>query len=69
MNELVRIDTGVTPPLYAKVRWRSHPRYGLIFEHTFRLEQLANISAPLQLAQLLEEQAATGALQRPAGEA
>lgn len=57
MNELVRIETGVTPPLYAKVRWRSHPRYGLIFEHTFRLEELARISAPLQFAQALEDHA------------
>lgn len=57
MNELVRIETGVTPPLYAKVRWRSHPCYGLIFEHTFRLEELARISAPLQFAQALEEHA------------
>lgn len=57
MNELVRIDTGVTPPLYAKVRWRSHPRYGLIFEHTFKLDELARISAPLQFAEALQVQA------------
>jgi PilZ domain len=57
MNELVRIETGATPPLYAKVRWRSHPRYGLIFEHTFRLEELARIAAPLQFAEALEEHA------------
>jgi len=57
MNELVRIETGVTPALYAKVRWRSHPRYGLIFEHTFKLDELARISAPLQFAQALREQA------------
>jgi len=50
INELVRVETGVTPPLFAKVRWRSHPRYGLIFEHTFKLDELARISAPLQLA-------------------
>lgn len=57
MNELVRVETGVIPPLYAKVRWRSHPRYGLIFEHTFKLEELARISAPLQFAQALEDHA------------
>jgi hypothetical protein len=54
MNELVRLETGVTPPLYAKVRWRSHPRYGLIFEHTFKLDELARISAPLQFAEALQ---------------
>lgn len=56
MNELVRLETGVAPPLYAKVRWRSHPRYGLIFEHTFKLDELAHISAPLQFAEALQPQ-------------
>jgi hypothetical protein len=60
MNELVRVETGITPALYAKVRWRSHPRYGLIFEHTFKLDELARISAPLQLAHSLEAQPAGG---------
>ncbi len=54
MNELVRIETGVIPPIYAKVRWRSQPSYGLIFEQTFKLDELARISAPLQFAQALE---------------
>lgn len=54
-NELMRLETGVTPALYAKVRWRSHPRYGLTFEHTFKLDELARISAPLQLADALLE--------------
>lgn len=48
MNELVRVETGVLPAIYAKVRWRSHPRYGLLFEHTFKLDELAHIAAPLQ---------------------
>jgi hypothetical protein len=48
MNELVRIETGVMPALYAKVRWRSHPHYGLLFEQTFQLDELARITAPLQ---------------------
>lgn len=57
MNELVRVETGITPAIYAKVRWRSHPRYGLIFEHTFKLDELARISAPLQFAQALQTKA------------
>jgi hypothetical protein len=69
MNELIRLETGVTQPLYAKVRWRSHPRYGLIFEHTFRLEELARISAPLQFAQALEEHAKPRENQPSSGEA
>lgn len=48
MNELVRVETGVLPAIYAKVRWRSHPRYGLLFEQTFKLDELAHIAAPLQ---------------------
>lgn len=48
MNELVRLETEVLPPIYAKVRWRSHPRYGLLFEQTFKLDELARIAAPLQ---------------------
>lgn len=59
MNELVRIETGVTAPIYAKVRWRSHPRYGVIFEQTFKLDELARISAPLQFAQALDSHGVT----------
>ncbi|HQS68983.1 MAG: PilZ domain-containing protein [Novosphingobium sp. 28-62-57] len=49
MNELVRLETNVLPPIYAKVRWRSHPRYGLLFEQTFKLDELARIAGPLQI--------------------
>jgi hypothetical protein len=41
LNELVKIETPILPPIYAKVRWRDHPRYGVIFEQTFQLEELA----------------------------
>lgn len=54
MNELVRVETGIMPPIYAKVRWRSHPRYGVIFEQTFKLDELARISAPIQLGEALQ---------------
>ena len=57
VHELVRLDTGVMAPIYAKVRWRNHPRYGLVFEQTFKLDELARISAPLQLGQALNEAA------------
>jgi hypothetical protein len=69
MNELVRIETGITQPLFAKVRWRSHPRYGMIFEHTFRLEELARISAPLQFAEALVQHALGSESEPSAGEA
>lgn len=48
LNELVRIETGALPTIYAKVRWRNHPHYGLLFEQTFQLDELAQIAAPLQ---------------------
>ena len=47
LNELVKIETSVLPPTYAKVRWRDHPRYGVIFEQTFQLEDLARRCADL----------------------
>lgn len=50
INELVRIETSALPPIYAKVRWRNHPHYGLLFEQTFKLDELARISATLQPA-------------------
>lgn len=51
MNELVRLEPGVTPAIYAKVRWRKHPCYGLLFEQTFKLEELARICTPLLVQQ------------------
>jgi hypothetical protein len=47
LNELVKIQTAVLPSLYAKVRWRNHPHYGVIFEQTFQLEDLAHRCAGL----------------------
>lgn len=47
IDELVRIESGVLPTLYAKVRWRSPPRYGLVFEQTFRMDQLARVCLAL----------------------
>jgi hypothetical protein len=41
IDELVRIESSALPTLHAKVRWRRPPRYGLVFEQTFRLEDLA----------------------------
>lgn len=60
INALVRLDTGVLPPIYAKVRWRNHPRYGLVFEQTFKLDELARITASLQLVRDGGTSSATG---------
>ena len=48
IDEQVRIDSPLLPPIVAKVRWRREPQYGLIFEHTFRFDQLARLTAPLR---------------------
>ena len=52
LNELVKIQTAILPPLYAKVRWRDHPHYGVIFEQTFQLEELAHRCAGLPAPEL-----------------
>jgi PilZ domain len=45
INELVRVETGLTAPIFAKVLWRRKPHYGIIFEETFRLDGLAQLLA------------------------
>lgn len=47
IDELVRIECKWLPTLHAKVRWRRPPRYGLVFEQTFRLDELAAACARL----------------------
>lgn len=47
IDELVRIESPVLPTLHAKVRWRRPPRYGVVFEQTFGLEDLARACARL----------------------
>lgn len=46
LKELVEIRTAVLPPLYAKVCWRKTRVHGLIFEQTFRLDELAQRLSP-----------------------
>lgn len=46
IDQLVKIEIGNLPPLYAKVRWRKRPRYGVIFEQTFQFEELVRRLAP-----------------------
>lgn len=43
IDELVRLESKAIPPVYAKVRWRSPPRYGLVLEQTFGMASLAKI--------------------------
>ena len=43
IDELVRFQTDRTAPIYAKVRWRRHPQYGIVFEQPFQLDELARL--------------------------
>lgn len=48
VDERVRVAGDVLPELVGRVRWRRRPYYGLIFEQTFRFDELARLTAPLQ---------------------
>lgn len=47
LGQRVRIECPGLPELVASVRWRRAPLYGLNFEQTFRLDELARITAQL----------------------
>ena len=47
LGQRVRIECPGLPELVGSVRWRRAPLYGLIFEQTFRLDDLARITAQL----------------------
>ena len=47
LGQRVRIECPGLPELVGAVRWRRAPLYGLIFEQTFRLDELARITAQL----------------------
>ena len=63
INELIKIETDVLPPVFAKVRWRNHPRYGVIFEQTFQLEDLARRCADLPAPDSAQPKGKTGGQQ------
>lgn len=44
LDQLVRLECPGLPPVYAKVRWRRQPGYGLIFEQTLAFEDLVKLS-------------------------
>lgn len=47
IDELVRLESEALPTLHAKVRWRRPPYYGLVFEQTFRIDDLARVCSEL----------------------
>jgi hypothetical protein len=46
MGERIRLECDGLPPLDARVRWRRTPYYGVIFEQTFRFDELARLIEP-----------------------
>ena len=48
LRETARIQIPGFPVIVARMCWRDHPRYGLVFEAGFGLEELARLLAPLQ---------------------
>lgn len=47
LDQPIRIECSGLPELTGRVRWRRSPLYGLSFEQTFRLDELAIITAQL----------------------
>jgi hypothetical protein len=48
IDQRVHLEVPGLPPIDAKVRWRRPPEAGLIFEQTFKLDELARILMRLQ---------------------
>jgi hypothetical protein len=48
MDQQVRLEVDGLRAVYAKVRWRRKNAYGLVFDNTFRLDELAQLAFRLQ---------------------
>jgi len=64
MDERIRLSSDCLPELVGRVRWRRRPLYGLIFEQTFRFDELARLTAPHQSAAPVSVQRALSAFGR-----
>lgn len=49
VDQQLRFDVPMLGEVYAKVRWRRHPDYGLAFVETFRFEEIASVAPDLQI--------------------
>lgn len=49
LGQQVRLDGCGLPPLHGRVRWRRGAAHGLVFQESFRLDELAIIAARIQL--------------------
>lgn len=64
MEQPLRIKSENLPEIVARVRWRREETYGLVFDDTFSLKQLALFAASLQAPELLAEPDCAAALRR-----
>jgi hypothetical protein len=48
MDQQIRLEVEGLRAVYAKVRWRHKSAYGLVFDNTFRLDELAQLAFRLQ---------------------
>lgn len=55
IDQPLRIEGKGLREIRAKVRWRSGSQYGLVFDDTFTLQDLALVAAQMQCPQLLSE--------------
>lgn len=66
MEQQVRIAVPALGEVYAMVRWRSAPHYGLAFVETFRFEEIAHMAGNLQaLTRVWRNARRKGKLVRP----
>lgn len=59
-GQIVHLGLAGAAPLFARVRWGSHPHYGLVFERAFRLDELAAIVWEWHRASMVPMLQATG---------
>ncbi len=64
LDQPLRLCSGLLPEVRARVRWRSKREYGLVFDDTFTLSQLATFAAGVQAPALLAQPACAAALRR-----
>jgi hypothetical protein len=64
IDQPVRLCSGILPEVRARVRWRRDREYGLVFDDTFSLSQLAIFAAGAQAPELLEAPPSGAALRR-----
>jgi hypothetical protein len=59
LEQPLRLSSPLVPELVARVRWREGRSYGLVFDDTFNLRELAVLAARLQVPGLLSDAGST----------